>query len=126
MMLGFLLAVLDLAVGVVVAALTVRWWFRAAGGHVSWPRVAALTSAYVLYVNVVAKVVPFTPSAYLLILATMFWDAVLGAGSSARPLQAYSVSTLLLASWLPLAGVPSLVIEETSVGIASAGIDDRP
>ncbi len=108
-MLGLFLAGVDLAIGAVVAALTLRWWWGSGRGLALWRRVLVVTGAYVLYVNVFARLVPFTVSAYVLIVAATTWDAVTGGGVSPRPLQAYPTSTLLAASWLLFSAVPSLV-----------------
>lgn len=109
-MLGAVLAVIDLALVLATAVLVVRSWTRSAREPRAWLAVLAVTTVYAVYANVAARYVPFTASAYVLIVCTAFWDVLTGAGArSARPLQAYGVLLLLTVSWVVLSVLPTLV-----------------
>ena len=72
--------------------------------------VLAATTAYTLYTNVVARLISYTPSTYVLVVCTMLWDKLTrGHGSPARLLQEYGAVTLLLASWIGVSLLPTLV-----------------
>jgi hypothetical protein len=107
---GPVLAVIDVMVVLAMSVLVLRWWTRSAAAPRTWLVVLGATTSYVLYANVLTRFVPFTISAYILILCTMLWDLSTGYGTrSTRPLQAYGGILLLLVSWIILSLIPAVV-----------------
>ncbi len=101
---------LDIVVALTVAGVVVVSLVRSARTRRGWLVVLAATTAYALYTNVVARLISYTPSTYVLVVCTMLWDKLTqGHVRPARLLQEYGAVTLLLASWIGVSLLPTLV-----------------
>ncbi len=109
-MLALVFLLLDVVVTLIVAGVVIVSLVRSARTRRAWLVVLVATTAYALYTNVVARLISYTPSMYVLVVCTLVWDKLTrGHVSPARLLQEYGVVTLLLVSWIGVSVVPTLV-----------------
>ena len=109
-MLALVFLVLDVVAALIVAGVVAVWLGRSARTRRAWLVVLAATTAYAVYTNVVARLISYTPSTYVLVMCTMLWDKLTrGHVSPAELLQEYGAATLLLATWVGVSLLPTLV-----------------
>ena len=108
-MLAPVLAITDLAVLLAATWLVIRWLARPAQRPRAWLVVLAVTTAYVLYANLIVRFISYTVSTYVLIICTIAWDHFAEGVNPTRSLHEYGAVPLLLASWVVISLPPTLL-----------------
>lgn len=109
-MLALVFLLLDVVAALLVAGVVFVGLARSPRTPRAWLVVLAATTAYAVYTNVVAHLISYTPSMYILVVCAMLWDKLTRSHvNPGRLLQEYGAVTLLLASWAGVSLLPTLV-----------------